>query len=161
MGHCILSVCWSYLFVEGCIITYKRLIIVLVNVMAYEERSLTYVTSCLPCYVLFCRLQLGLLSRNSLLWWNGLAIYWFFDVVGLGLAFKQVRISWFDVFLFPIGLAGSMINWALRPVFILLSLCLCMIKVGRVEGIFSFSTEGRESRDFVEGYFAITSSHFE
>jgi hypothetical protein len=36
-----------------------------------------------------------------------------------------------------------------------------MIKVGRVEGIFSFSTEGRESRDFVEGYFAITSLHFE
>jgi hypothetical protein len=36
-----------------------------------------------------------------------------------------------------------------------------MIKVGRVEGIFSFSTEGRESRDIVEGYFAITSSHLE
>jgi hypothetical protein len=57
--------------------------------------------------------------------------------------------------------ADDFINWALRPVFILLSLCLYMIKVGWVEGIFSFSTEGRESRDFVEGYFAITSSHFE
>jgi hypothetical protein len=38
-------------------------------------------------------------SRFTSLMKRTIAIYWFFDVVGLGLAFKQVRISWFDVFL--------------------------------------------------------------
>ncbi len=154
------NVCWSYLFGEGSIMTYKQLVILLVMAFMKNARwhmlpAAYHVTSCSVGFSSDCSVEIHFFDET---YYSHLLVLWCcWFRSGLQTS------SYFLVWCFSIGLAGPIIffNWALRPVFILLSLWLYMIKVGRVEGIFSFSTEGRESRDFVEGYFAITSSHFE